>query len=163
MRIYYKNNSLKMCARSEAWRKNNLHLFAGYSAKYYLKNKAKCRAANRKWYLKNKKYALKLCSDYRKGNRKIYAYYTAKRRTAMLDCACDVPKNIFDILLKKQRGICVYCSKSLHRVRAEIDHIIPISRGGKHLKKNLQLLCSKCNRRKSAKMPHVFIKELKSV
>lgn len=34
----------------------------------------------------------------------------------------------------------------------EVDHIIPVSKGGKTVKENLQTLCWKCNRAKSDKM-----------
>ena len=37
-------------------------------------------------------------------------------------------------------------------VGLEIDHIIPVSKGGKTTPDNLQVLCSKCNRRKSNKI-----------
>lgn len=35
----------------------------------------------------------------------------------------------------------------------EVDHIIPVSKGGLSISENLQALCWKCNRRKSNKMP----------
>ena len=36
-------------------------------------------------------------------------------------------------------------------VGLHIDHIVPIAKGGKTVKSNLQVLCSKCNGKKSSK------------
>ncbi len=38
----------------------------------------------------------------------------------------------------------------------ELDHIIPLSRGGDHTPSNTQCLCYQCNRRKGAKLPQDF-------
>ncbi len=35
---------------------------------------------------------------------------------------------------------------------AQIDHIIPVSKGGKTTLSNLQVLCANCNREKSDKI-----------
>lgn len=51
---------------------------------------------------------------------------------------------------------CCHCSVSLSdepHLLLEIDHIIPVSRGGLSVPENLQTLCWKCNRSKGAKMP----------
>ena len=37
-------------------------------------------------------------------------------------------------------------------VGLHIDHIIPVSKGGKTIKSNLRVLCSKCNGKKSNKL-----------
>jgi 5-methylcytosine-specific restriction endonuclease McrA len=37
--------------------------------------------------------------------------------------------------------------------RVELDHIIPISKGGAHSRDNCQAAHARCNRMKSAKMP----------
>lgn len=44
---------------------------------------------------------------------------------------------------------CIYCGwvGLLHHF--EVDHIIPLSRGGSNLPQNLRWICSGCNRQKS--------------
>ena len=51
---------------------------------------------------------------------------------------------------------CLQCSISVHsepHLLLEIDHIIPVSRGGLSTEENLQTLCWRCNRAKSNKLP----------
>ena len=45
---------------------------------------------------------------------------------------------------------CQICGKYMpDGVGLHIDHIVPISKGGKSIPSNLQVLCSKCNGKKS--------------
>lgn len=51
---------------------------------------------------------------------------------------------------------CKHCSISIHaepHLLLEIDHIIPVSKGGLSTEENLQTLCWRCNRTKSNKIP----------
>ena len=50
---------------------------------------------------------------------------------------------------------CCHCGNSIYaepNLLLEVDHIIPISKGGLTQENNLQTLCWKCNRIKGAKM-----------
>lgn len=50
---------------------------------------------------------------------------------------------------------CKYCGNSIHKepnLLLEIDHIIPVAKGGFTEENNLQTLCWKCNRSKSDKI-----------
>ena len=50
---------------------------------------------------------------------------------------------------------CRYCSVSLAaepHLLLEVDHVIPVSRGGMSTPDNLQTLCWRCNRTKSNKV-----------
>lgn len=43
---------------------------------------------------------------------------------------------------------CRCCGRSQNEVDLEIDHIVPIAKGGKSTSDNLQTLCAECNKRK---------------
>jgi len=65
----------------------------------------------------------------------------------------DVP---LSYLFERDKGCCQLCGDALsastkypHPKTATQDHIIPLSKGGTHERKNLQLACFDCNRRKS--------------
>lgn len=51
--------------------------------------------------------------------------------------------------LLKRQSKCLKCNSNDN---LEIDHIIPLSRGGNHEINNLQILCRKCNRSKGSKI-----------
>jgi 5-methylcytosine-specific restriction endonuclease McrA len=50
--------------------------------------------------------------------------------------------------VKRFHGICVYCGKPGN----SIDHVMPLSKGGKHEISNLVIACLPCNIRKSNKI-----------
>lgn len=58
-------------------------------------------------------------------------------------------------LMAVQRGMCAYCRVDI-RSRYHVDHIVPLSKGGKHEAVNVQLLCAGCNLHKSNRDPIVF-------
>ena len=56
-------------------------------------------------------------------------------------------------VLKRDNYTCQICgSTAADGVKLEIDHIIPVSKGGKTELSNLRVLCDRCNRGKSNKM-----------
>ena len=56
------------------------------------------------------------------------------------------------LALDLQSWKCLSCDQCL-KAGYDVDHIVPISKGGSNLPINLQILCPRCNRKKSAKMP----------
>lgn len=58
-------------------------------------------------------------------------------------------------ILRRDNYTCKNCGASIHEepnLLLEIDHIIPVSKGGLTTEENLQTLCWKCNRKKGAKI-----------
>jgi len=52
-------------------------------------------------------------------------------------------------VLKRDRFSCIYCSAKPPNVVLEVDHILPVSKGGKNNIDNLVTACFDCNRGKS--------------
>lgn len=52
---------------------------------------------------------------------------------------------------------CVYCNKELDIKNGTIDHVIPVSMGGKKTLSNLVLSCRACNESKGTLLPVYFI------
>lgn len=72
-------------------------------------------------------------------------YYSKEQRKLMT-------KKLKDQIKKRDYYTCQVCGKYMpDEVGLHIDHIIPVSKGGKSIPSNLQVLCSKCNGSKSNK------------
>ena len=51
------------------------------------------------------------------------------------------------------KGICHYCAKKIKSSELTMDHVVPISRGGKSTKGNLVPCCKECNSKKTYMTP----------
>ena len=51
-------------------------------------------------------------------------------------------------ILRESGGRCELCGATKDDSRLEVDHIVPRSKGGSNERKNLQVLCDRCNRGK---------------
>jgi 5-methylcytosine-specific restriction endonuclease McrA len=51
-----------------------------------------------------------------------------------------------------QDGICYLCFDKFTFKDMEMDHVIPVSKGGKHEASNVKMSCCKCNRKKGTKI-----------
>jgi hypothetical protein len=61
-----------------------------------------------------------------------------------------VPTYVRDFVYDRDEGRCFYCHCDVPRRGANIDHVLPVARGGKSGYANLVLSCYRCNSSKSA-------------
>lgn len=75
-----------------------------------------------------------------------------KKRQELIDKTCDgtLDKKTVGNLFGSFRN-CPCCGVNMKRNDKHLDHIIPLSKGGKHSVSNAMILCSDCNLKKSNK------------
>lgn len=77
------------------------------------------------------------------------------RKTAQLP-------RVRNAVMARDKNVCQCCGADLSNgIGAQIDHIYPVSKGGKTCLSNLRLLCDKCNNAKSDRFIEADLEELK--
>lgn len=60
-----------------------------------------------------------------------------------------------------RRGVCYYCKKQFPADQLTLDHIVPLSRGGRSTKGNMVVCCRECNQNKKYLTPaEMILREL---
>jgi len=140
----YKSQCKKCTNKTNAeYRANNLQKELLRSKNYYINNKEKVNEQHKKYYSLHKSEYLERQRKSLKDNPERSKDYVNKRRARIL--SNGVFKLLKKELIKLYNSPCFYCG-SLDLIEA--DHIIPLSRGGRHSIGNLVPACQKCNRSK---------------
>ena len=60
-------------------------------------------------------------------------------------------------------GICHFCEEKFSKEELSMDHLVPVSRGGKSLRGNVVVACKTCNNKKTYKTPvEILLESLKN-
>lgn len=122
-------------AAQKRWNDKN----KSYHTRYWLKNKNHIRARFSRWVTANWE-----------------EYYAKKRQASSLRRARYKQTDITEAYLRRwlKRSVrCKLCKKRMntvymHPLSKTIDHIKPLCQGGRHLKKNIRIVCRRCNGRR---------------
>jgi 5-methylcytosine-specific restriction endonuclease McrA len=139
----YQENKEKIREQHARHRKENPEKVKACKARWQKNNIEKSRAATARWYEKNTEKA------------KIVNHNNRAKRVS---CGGRLSPRLAERLLAFQKNKCAVCRKSL-RGGYHLDHIVPLSRGGKNADSNIQLTCPKCNQEKGPKNPIQFMRE----
>lgn len=148
--------------RMAAWRARNPDKVKQQHIERYLKDPDKERARSVRRRRENPEA---VAASYKKWLEKdperaalIYRCIKHARRSRILTAGGKFTRADVMDLMKRQHGKCAYCHKSLKK-EFQIDHIIPVSKGGTNWPNNIQLVCPQCNAKKNAKLPEIFARE----
>lgn len=147
MAEYAKKNSSRLVAKSAEWVKNNPERRKKQQAKYRMDHKEQIAAYNRQRFQNlmatDPERIRKQARDWAKTPRGRASYMSAQNRRRR-----DTPytKEALEWMvgIDWSTELCTYCPEPA----TEIDHILPITRGGDGSRDNLTPCCRSCNARK---------------
>lgn len=118
------------------------------AAKYQRDNPEQARRSTKKWTEANpeKKYEWSVRNSLR------LRQYCHMRRSRIKGGE-QLTEEFIGQLMRDQDNSCNACRVSFDEAPMQLDHIIPLSKGGVHAWHNVQLLCRSCNCSKTDKMP----------
>lgn len=76
-----------------------------------------------------------------------------------------IGKNIKGLVYEKDKGICQLCGRKINQFESDwnIDHIVPLSRGGDNTMDNYQLTCKSCNAIKDSMTSKEMMKSMTNI
>lgn len=158
-------NRDKVRASAKKWRDANREKERERLRQYKIKNRDKVHASARLYTSKNSKKINQYSCEYYKANRerKIKlgrkyraehpnknSEYSQNRRARKIGNGGIITEKEWKELQEKYGNKCLCCGRK--GIKLSLDHIIPLSKGGKHIIENAQPLCIPCNSRKNNKI-----------
>lgn len=148
-------NREKLKGYRKKWQnaENNKDKVRGYDKKYKDTHKEICRARGREHYSRNKEHCILISAAYSKTpkGRLVKRVCDNKRRGAEGSFTAEDIKDLYST----QGGSCYYCSVDIEG-GYHIEHMTPLSRGGRNDVSNICLACAPCNLRKHTKTAEEF-------
>lgn len=151
---YRKKNPQKCIDSSKKWREEHIDRILEANRKYYQDHKEQVLERLREYYKEHKSYILKRSNKYDKSYSKTEKGKASKsrnqfkRRSRLRDCLNDFTAEQWKQIKKSQNYTCQHCGLQEPEIKLEVDHIIPVSKGGHHTASNIQGLCKSCNCKK---------------
>lgn len=129
-----------------SWRERNRNKDKESNKKYYQANKDKINKKTKEWRELNKEKVIAQNYNYRKQNPDVIKQIQLQRRAKKLK------NGLFEISSKEIKKLynsnCFYCGS---KEKIQLDHVVPIAKGGSHSIGNLLPACSTCNASKGSK------------
>jgi 5-methylcytosine-specific restriction endonuclease McrA len=150
-RRYYERHRERVLARVKAHDEANREAKNEYLRKYYVENRDHLNEADRARRERNietvrEKDRIRCRNPARR--RWHYLTQQAPRRTGVIG---RITPAEWEAILELYGRKCLACGVGEGEGRLQIDHVIPVAKGGRTTVDNVQPLCGKCNRKKGTK------------
>jgi len=158
--VYRLRAECKECgkARKRKYVAKNKHKEKEWNRNNYLKNRENIIAKQKEWNSKNRDKRALWWSDYYQKNKDAFITRARNRRMLLLNSPGSFTNEGIALKIELQGGCCYYCKAPLGE-DMELDHKIPVSRGGTNFLSNIAPSCRACNHLKRDKPFMEFVNQ----
>lgn len=163
---YFEENKERIRERKKQWRLENLERVREKNRKWEKDNRERSKPRRQKWCEENKERMEKVTKIWFEKNREKLKNYQKQykednpqkiinaltKRKIKIELFKEITKQEWLDLMNKYEWKCFYCDKTFTVKTRTLDHIIPLSKGGRHHISNLIPCCRSCNRFKNARI-----------
>jgi len=146
---YGENNKEKIFKYKTQYREDNKEKISEYGKQYYLGHKEQIAEKNRQYNINNKKQLARKKRQYYLKNPNISTNSRARRLKII--GSSEISTAEWKDIMELCDWRCIYCGVPLTKINRSVDHILPLSKGGQHNKRNLVPVCRLCNSSKNDK------------
>ena len=148
-----KNNKEKVKAHRTKYCKNNKEKIKAREAEYRKKNKGARRAYRFQYHIDNKEAENTAKAAWRKNNPEKHNATNARRRAKKRNApGRGITGTQWVEIIQTANGICSYCDGEFESL--QLDHIVPLDKGGAHDIDNVTPTCKSCNCSKGTRLLH---------
>ena len=152
LRKSYAKLKEKRLKEKAEYREINRELLAKNQKEYYRANKDDCIKYQKIYRVKNKERIREYHKRYRQTEDcKISKRNSNHKRRAIVKSGNINTSELKELFSNTKR--CYWCNKKLNKKKIQVDHYVPLSKGGEHLIDNIVLTCPHCNMSKHDKDP----------
>lgn len=150
-KLHVSLNKNKVLEQARVSNKRNKDKILSKKKAYHLENKEIILQNHKEYYIKNRELIILKIEEYRKKYPEVYRASNAKRRAATYGASCQVSATEIKKIKEDYNYCCAYCECATDKNNLlNMDHMIPLSKGGQHVIENLLPSCRSCNLKKSA-------------
>ena len=135
-------------------KRRNWHRYRGRQKEYRAQRAEHYKQLWNAWYAANKEHEAARHRVYQRANPEVKRQSEKRRRAARLSgCPALLTREGWQEILAAYSQRCAYCGAS---GQLQQDHVIPLSRGGTHVRENVVPACAPCNSHKGAQLPTIL-------
>jgi hypothetical protein len=139
-------NRERHAAAQASWRQANAEHKAEYARKWTEANSERADENRKRWRAANKAREYEKLREWRAANPDAVAAQQSRRRALRYGNNPDLTVEQWQAILVEFDHRCAYCN--VGGVPMEMEHMTPLSRGGRHTASNVVPSCGPCNRSK---------------
>lgn len=158
-REYRRKNAEEIARRNREYRRKHPEIKRQQDKRYYQRHREQILQRHVEYRREHNEQMKQIYQRYYQAHKESYYSYRAARRSleeaAYLNLTPEQRAAIREIYRRAREDPdvrCYICGRKIPMGHRHVDHIIPLSRGGRHEPSNLAIACDKCNLSKGDKL-----------